>query len=48
MNIVMALIALGFLIFINELGHFWAARATGVRVEEFAIGFGPAIFKYKS
>lgn len=48
MNIVMALIALGFLIFIHELGHFWAARATGVRVEEFAIGFGPAIFKYKS
>lgn len=47
MNIVMALLALGFLIFIHELGHFWAARATGVRVEEFAIGFGPAIIKHK-
>ncbi|KEO81857.1 RIP metalloprotease RseP [Tumebacillus flagellatus] len=47
MNIVMALLALGFLIFIHELGHFWAARAVGVRVEEFAIGFGPAIIKHK-
>lgn len=47
MNIVMALLALGFLIFIHELGHFWAARAVGVRVEEFAIGFGPAILKHK-
>jgi len=47
MNIVMALLALGFLIFIHELGHFWAARATGVRVEEFAVGFGPAIVKHK-
>jgi regulator of sigma E protease len=47
MNIVMALLALGFLIFIHELGHYWAARATGVRVEEFAVGFGPAIFKFE-
>lgn len=47
MNIVMALLALGFLIFIHELGHYWAARATGVRVEEFAVGFGPAIFKHE-
>jgi regulator of sigma E protease len=47
MNIVMALLALSILIFIHELGHYWAARATGVRVEEFAIGFGPAIVKYK-
>lgn len=47
MNIVMALLALGFLIFIHELGHYWAARATGVRVEEFAVGFGPAILKHE-
>lgn len=47
MNIMMALLALGFLIFIHELGHFWAARATGVRVEEFAVGFGPSILKHK-
>ncbi|MFC4770001.1 RIP metalloprotease RseP [Effusibacillus consociatus] len=47
MNIVMALLALGILIFIHELGHFWAARATGVRVEEFAVGFGRPIFRFR-
>lgn len=47
MNIINALIALTILIFIHELGHYWAARATGVRVEEFAIGFGPAFAKFK-
>lgn len=47
MNIIMALLALGILIFIHELGHFWAARATGVRVEEFAVGFGRPILKFR-
>lgn len=32
------------LVFIHELGHFLAARASGVRVDEFAIGFPPRIF----
>lgn len=35
---------LGFLIFIHELGHFWAAKRAGVRVEEFAFGFRPRLF----
>ncbi|GAX91127.1 RIP metalloprotease RseP [Effusibacillus lacus] len=47
MNILMALLALGILIFIHELGHFWAARATGVRVEEFAVGFGSPLVKFR-
>ena len=38
---------LGTLVFIHELGHFWAARFFGVRVETFSLGFGPKIFKYK-
>lgn len=33
------------MIFIHEFGHFIAAKLLGVRVNEFAIGFGPAIFK---
>jgi len=33
------------LIFIHEFGHFIAAKAMGVRVNEFAIGFGPTLFK---
>ncbi len=35
---------LGVLIVAHELGHFWMARARGVRVLEFAIGMGPAIY----
>ena len=36
---------LGFLIFIHELGHFLVAKIFRVTVKEFAIGFGPAIWK---
>ncbi len=38
------ILILGFLVFIHELGHFLAAKAVGVHVHEFAIGFGNAIF----
>ena len=40
-----AILIFGFLIGIHELGHFLAAKACGVRVNEFAIGMGPAIWK---
>lgn len=36
---------LGFLIFIHELGHFTVAKLCNVKVNEFAIGFGPTIWK---
>jgi len=45
MYIIVAIIAFGILIATHELGHFLAAKACGVRVNEFAIGMGPAIFK---
>lgn len=38
-------LAFGFMIFIHELGHFIACRLFGVRVERFALGFGPALWK---
>lgn len=38
---------LGFLIFIHEGGHFLIAKLCKVKVNEFAIGFGPTIFKKK-
>ncbi len=38
---------LGILIFIHELGHFIAAKSMGILVEEFSLGFGPAIVKFK-
>jgi len=36
-------VAFGACIFLHELGHFWTARKLGMKVEEFAIGFGPKI-----
>jgi regulator of sigma E protease len=37
---------LGILIFIHELGHYLAARFSGVTVERFSMGFGPRILKF--
>lgn len=45
MYIIIAIIIFGLLIAIHELGHFMAAKLCGVRVEEFSIGMGPALFK---
>jgi regulator of sigma E protease len=44
MSIVFAIIALGALIFIHELGHFIFAKTFGVGVEKFSLGFGPKLF----
>ena len=41
------ILLLGGLIFFHELGHFLAARAMGVQVETFSIGFGPTLFSFK-
>ena len=35
---------LGMVIFFHELGHFLAARWAGIKVERFALGFGPRLF----
>lgn len=43
--IIVAILIFGILIAVHELGHFAAAKACGVKVEEFAIGMGPAIVK---
>jgi regulator of sigma E protease len=40
-------VALGFVIFIHELGHFALAKWNGVKVEKFSIGFGPTILGFK-
>ena len=33
-------------VFVHELGHFLVARAVGVRIEVFSIGFGPELFGF--
>src|ERR1700722_17851836 len=41
------MLAFGASIFVHELGHFWVARKLGMKVDEFAVGFGPKIFGWK-
>lgn len=38
------LVLLGILVFVHELGHFLVARAGGVKVDEFSIGFGKELW----
>lgn len=45
MTIIIFLIVLAVLIFVHELGHFLVARACGIRVDAFALGFGPKLIK---
>ncbi|WP_298496304.1 RIP metalloprotease RseP [Helicobacter sp. UBA3407] len=46
MGIISSILVLSFLVFFHELGHFFAAKLFGVRVEAFSIGFGKTrIFK---
>lgn len=45
LSIIVALAFFCLIIVIHEFGHFIVAKACGIRVDEFAIGMGPAIFK---
>ncbi len=47
MSVVVAVLGLIFLIIVHELGHMLTAKALGVRVPEFGVGFGPLLFKKK-
>ncbi|MDR3522342.1 MAG: RIP metalloprotease RseP [Acidocella sp.] len=47
-SILAFLVVLGVLVFFHELGHYLAARARGVVVEAFSIGFGPALLSWKA
>lgn len=45
LTILAAVFVFGLLVLVHEFGHFITAKLTGMRVDEFAIGFGPQIFK---
>jgi regulator of sigma E protease len=47
MNIAVAIIGLALLILVHEAGHFFVARAVGMRPRKFYIGFPPAIAKIR-
>ena len=44
LTILASIFVFGLLVLFHELGHFFMAKATGMRVDEFAIGFGPRIY----
>lgn len=46
--IIVALLALMMMIVVHELGHYTAGKLLGFKIDEFAIGFGPRIFKRKN
>ena len=43
----LAIIPLGFIIFIHELGHFYAAKRCGIKVNTFSLGFGPKLIGFQ-
>lgn len=45
-TILLGLVSIGILILVHELGHFVAARASGIRVEVFSIGWGKGIISF--
>ena len=45
MGIILTILLFGVLIFIHEFGHFITAKLSGVKVNEFALGMGPVIWK---
>ncbi len=47
MPLILAILALGVLIFVHELGHFLVAKFLGIYVERFSIGFGPKLLGIK-
>ncbi|MCX6702127.1 MAG: site-2 protease family protein [Candidatus Zambryskibacteria bacterium] len=47
MSIIIFIIILAVLIFVHELGHFVVAKKSGIRVDEFGLGFPPKIFAKK-
>jgi len=46
-NLLIMILAFGLMILVHELGHFLCARAFGVGIEKFSIGFGKAIVEFE-
>ena len=46
-SVVSAVVVLGILVFVHELGHFLLCKLLGVGVEKFSLGFGPKVFGFR-
>ena len=47
MKLIVALLVFGIIVIFHEFGHFIVAKANGVCVVEFSIGFGPRLFSFR-
>ncbi len=47
LSILVSVIVFGVIIFIHEFGHFMCAKLSGIKVNEFALGMGPKLLKFK-
>jgi regulator of sigma E protease len=47
MSAILTILGIGLLLLIHEGGHYLAARAVGIRVKVFALGFGPRLFGWQ-
>ena len=45
--ILSTVVVLSIVVTIHELGHFWAAKACGVAIDCFSIGFGPPLMSWR-
>ena len=44
LTVIATVLVFGTVVLVHELGHFLAARRCGIHVQEFSIGFGPAVW----
>lgn len=47
LNVILAILVLSVIIIIHEFGHFIVAKANGITVVEFSLGFGPKLLHFK-
>lgn len=47
MSFITLILVISILVFVHELGHFLVAKKSGVRVDEFSIGFPPRLWSFK-
>jgi regulator of sigma E protease len=46
-EVIVAILGISLLVIVHEGGHYLAARAFGMRVLRFSVGFGPPLFRYQ-
>ena len=44
---ILMVVAISVFIMVHEAGHYWAARATGMKATEFFVGFGPRLWSFR-